>query len=173
MTVSPPTELPDPEASLSVERWAATSGSERSSRANLTLIGGGHRWRANAGGNGAVDALLRAVDSALAPLLGWAWCSSRMTSMRPVPGTRRRLRSPVGVRRRDAPDGPIYPGRAVHENVLQASVEAYVEAIAALLTDEGVDIAASVPSPGDTDRHETDPDHRSGAKDKIMSAYNS
>jgi len=79
----------------------------------------------------------------------------------------------VGVRRSGAPDGPIYPGHAVHDNVLQASVEAYVRAIAALLTDEGVDIAASVPSPGDTDRHETDPDHRSGAKDKIMTAYNS
>ena len=38
----------------------------------------------------------------------------------------------VGVRRSDAPDGPIYPGRAVHDNVLQASVEAYVNAIAAL-----------------------------------------
>ena len=42
----------------------------------------------------------------------------------------------------------------------QASVEAYVKAISALLTDEGVDIAAAVPSPGGTDRHETDPDHR-------------
>ena len=65
-----PADLPDTEATLSVERWSATSGSERPSRANLTLIGGGHRWRANAGGNGAVDALLRAVDNALAPLLG-------------------------------------------------------------------------------------------------------
>ena len=79
----------------------------------------------------------------------------------------------VGVRRSDAPDGPIYPGRAVHDNVLQASVEAYVSAIGALLTDEGVDIAAAVPSPGETVRHETDPDHQSGAKDRIMSAYNS
>jgi hypothetical protein len=79
----------------------------------------------------------------------------------------------VGVRRREVSDGPIYPGSAVHDNVLQASVEAYVEAIAALLADEGVDIAAAVPSPGDTTRDETDPDHRSGTKDKIMSAYNS
>ena len=78
----------------------------------------------------------------------------------------------VAVRRSDAPTVRPIPG-AVHDNVLQASVEAYVEAISALLTDEGVDIAAAVPSPGGTDRHETDPDHRSGAKDRIMSTYNS
>jgi hypothetical protein len=168
-----PTELPDSEASLAVERWSATSGSERSSRANLTLIGGGHRWRANAGGNGAVDALLRAVDNALAPLLGGAVVLVSYDVHAAGSGHEAKASIAVGVRRSDAPDGPIYPGRAVHDNVLQASVEAYVDAIAALLTDEGVDIAASVPSPGDTDRHETDPDHRTGAKDKIMSAYNS
>jgi hypothetical protein len=51
---------------LSIERWSATSGSERGSRASLVLHGGGHRWRAHADGNGAVDALMRAVDDALA-----------------------------------------------------------------------------------------------------------
>ena len=168
-----PAELPDTEAALSVERWSTTSGSERPSRANLTLIGGGHRWRANAGGNGAVDALLRAVDNALAPLLGLGVTLVSYDVHAAGSGHEAKASIAVGVRRSGAPDGPIYPGHAVHDNVLQASVEAYVRAIAALLTDEGVDIAASVPSPGDTDRHETDPDHRSGAKDKIMTAYNS
>ena len=174
MTVSPDRASAPPRPRLSVERWSATSGSERSSRANLTLVGGGHRWRANAGGNGAVDALMRAVDSALAPLLGEGVVLVVVRRPRqPGPGHEAKASITVGVRRSDAPDGPIYPGRAVHDNVLQASVEAYVDAIDALLTDEGVDIAAAVPSPGDTDRHETDPEHRSGAKDKIMSAYNS
>ena len=77
------------------------------------------------------------------------------------------------MRRSDAPDGPIYPGRAVHDNVLHASLDAYVDAINTLLADEGVDIASSVPSPGDTTTHDTDPEHQSGAKDDIMSAYNS
>ena len=61
---------PDTTPALSIERWSATSGSERGSRASLVLHGGGHRWRAHADGNGAVDALMRAVDDALAPLLG-------------------------------------------------------------------------------------------------------
>jgi hypothetical protein len=56
--------------------------------------------------------------------------------------------------------------------VLEASVGAYVDAVNALLADTGVDIASAVPSPGDTNTHETDPEHRSGAKDRIMSAYN-
>ena len=168
-----PDELPESEAALSVERWSATSGSERSSRANLTLVGGGHRWRANAGGNGAVDALLRAVDNALAPILGPGVVLVSYDVHAAGGGHEAKASIAVGIRRSDAPDGPIYPGRAVHDNVLQASVEAYVDAVSVLLTDEGVDIAASVPSPGDTDRHDTDPEHRTGAKDKIMSAYNS
>ncbi|MDQ3689442.1 MAG: hypothetical protein M3406_05295, partial [Chloroflexota bacterium] len=60
----------DTTSALSIERWSATSGSERGSRASLVLNGGGHRWRAHADGNGAIDALMRAVDDALAPLLG-------------------------------------------------------------------------------------------------------
>ena len=58
------------------------------------------------------------------------------------------------------------------ENVLEASVGAYVDAVNALLADTGVDIASAVPSPGETNTHDTDPEHRSGAKDRIMSAYN-
>ncbi len=173
MTVSPIGPSPELSTALAVERWAATSGSERSSRANLTIVGGGHRWRANAEGNGAVDALMRAVDRALEPLLGDGVVLVSYDVHAAGVGHEAKASITVGVRRRDVSDGPIYPGSGVHDNVLQASVEAYVTAIAALLKDEGVDIAAAVPSPGDTDRHETDPDHRSGTKDKIMSAYNS
>jgi hypothetical protein len=160
-------------ASLAVERWAASSGSERPSRANLILVGGGHRWRANAGGNGAIDALMRAVDSALAPLLGEGVVLVSYDVHAAGTGHEAKASITVGVRRTDAPDGPIHPGRAVHDNVLQASLDAYVDAINALLADEGVDIGASVPSPGDTTTHDTDPEHQSGAKDRIMSAYNS
>ena len=43
----------------------------------------------------------------------------------------------------------------------------------ALLADEGVDIAAAVPTPGATSRQESDPEHSTASKDRIMSAYNS
>lgn len=172
MTVSPIGPSPET-SSLAVERWAASSGSERTSRANLTIVGGGHRWRANAAGNGAVDALMRAVDRALEPLLGEGVTLVSYDVHAAGVGHEAKASIAVGVRRQEASDGPTYPGSAVDDNVLQASVAAYVEAIAALLADEDVDIAAAVPSPGDTTRDETDPDHRSGTKDKIMSAYNS
>ena len=102
-----PAELPDTEAALSVERWSATSGSERSSRANLTLVGGGHRWRANAGGNGAVDALLRAVDNALAPILGLGVTLASYDVHAAGSGHEAKASIAVGVRRSGAPDGPI------------------------------------------------------------------
>ena len=79
----------------------------------------------------------------------------------------------VGVQRRDQPDAPVYAGSAVDENLLQASVVAYIDAVNALLDAEGIDVASAVPSPGATQTHETDPDHRSSSKDDIMSAYNS
>ena len=168
-----PAKQSETSAALSIERWSATSGSARSSRANLILVGGGHRWRANAGGNGAVDALLHAVDNALTPLLGDGVVLVSYDVHATGSGHDAKASITVGVRRSNAPEAPIYPGRAVHDNILQASVEAYVDAIGALLTDEGVDIAASKPSPGDTDRHGSDPNHRADARDKIMSAYNS
>ncbi len=164
---------PAGQAQLSLERWSATSGSERGSRANLVLAGGGHRWRANADGNGAVDALMRAVDNALAPLLGTGVVLVAYDVHAAGAGHDARASVTVGVRRRDDETAPIHPGRAIHENVLEASVVAYVDAVNALLADEGIDIASAVPGPGETVRHDTDPDHRSGTKDRIMSAYNS
>ena len=158
---------------LNLERWSATSGSERSSRANLVLGGGGHRWRANADGNGAIDALMRAVDNALAPLLGSGVELVTYDVHATGAGHEAKASISVGVRRREADNAPVFAGSSVDENVLQASVVAYIEAVNALLAAEGIDIASAVPTPGETARHDTDPEHRSGAKDSIMSSYNS
>lgn len=173
MTLSPANTRPATEGELSLERWSATSGSERASRANLVVGGGGHRWRANADGNGAIDALMRAVDNALAPLLGSGVVLVSYDVHATGAGHDAKASISVGVRRRDDEGGPAYPGRSIDENVLQASVVAYIDAVNALLSAEGVDIASAVPTPGETVRHDTDPEHRSGAKDRIMSAYNS
>lgn len=159
--------------SISIERWSATSGSDRPSRANLILSGGGHQWRAHADGNGAIDALMRAVDRALEPLLGTGVELATYDVHATGPGHETKASIAVSVRSRDDADGPTYPGRAVHENVLEASLAAYVDALNTLLTHRETDIAGGVPSAGETDREETDPEHRAGAKDRIMSAYNS
>jgi hypothetical protein len=173
MTLSTAGTDPGTDTGLSLERWSATSGSERASRANLVLAGGGHRWRANADGNGAIDALMRAVDNALAPLLGEGVVLATYDVHATGAGHEATATISVSVRRREDPDGPIYPGRASGENVLGASVAAYVDAVNTLLADEGIDIASAVPTPGSTSTHDTDPEHRSGARERIMSAYNS
>lgn len=162
----------DPTTALSIERWSATSGSERGSRASLVIRGGGHRWRAHADGNGAIDALLRAVDVALAPLLGEGVALATYDVHATGPGHETKASVSLSVRSLADDDAPLYPGRSLSENVLEASVTAYVDAVNALLVDTGVDVASSVPAPGATDTHDTDPEHRSGAKERIMSAYN-
>ena len=173
MTLSPSDTRPSTAGELHLERWAASSGSERGSRANLVLSGGGHRWRANADGNGAIDALLRAVDNALAPLLGDGVTLVSFEVHANGTGHEAQADVSVGVQRRDQPSSPVYTGGGMDVNLLQASVVAYIDAVNALLAAEGIDVASAVPSPGETQTHETDPEHRSSSKDDIMSAYNS
>lgn len=159
-------------ADLRLERWSATSGSERRSRATVVLRGGGHRWRASADGNGAIDALMRAVDNALAPVLEDGVVLASYDVDAEGAGHESRATISLGVRRRGDPPGQLYPGGAAHENVLEASVVAYLDGINALVADEGIDIASAVPTPGPTARHDTDSDHPSAATDRIMSVYN-
>jgi hypothetical protein len=45
-------------------------GSNVRSRGAVVIVSGDHEWRASADGNGPIDALYRAVDEALAGVLG-------------------------------------------------------------------------------------------------------
>src|SRR5215210_2274436 len=54
---------------LHLARWTVTSGSTARSRGAVVIASGDHQWEASAEGNGAVDALFRAVDKALAGVL--------------------------------------------------------------------------------------------------------
>ena len=54
---------------VTLARWTVTSGSNARSRGAVILEAGDHHWRASADGNGAIDALYRAVDKALAEIL--------------------------------------------------------------------------------------------------------
>ena len=59
----------DPADTLHLARWTVTSGSNANSRGAVVIAAGDHQWEASAEGNGAVDALFRAVDKALAGVL--------------------------------------------------------------------------------------------------------
>ena len=54
---------------IHLARWSCTTGSNVQSRGVVVLESGDHRWEAAAEGNGAVDALFGAVDTALAAVL--------------------------------------------------------------------------------------------------------
>jgi hypothetical protein len=115
---------------------------------------------------------MRAVDNALAPLLEDGVVLASYDIDAEGAGHESRATISLSVRRRDDPPGQLYPGRAAHENVLEASVVAYLDGINALVADEGVDIASAVPTPAPTARQNTDSDHRSATTDRIMSVYN-
>ena len=55
--------------SIQLVRWTCNTGSNARSRGAVVLQGGEHRWQASAEGIGPVDALYRAVDSALHDVL--------------------------------------------------------------------------------------------------------
>jgi LeuA allosteric (dimerisation) domain len=173
MTATQPTPAaqPAPDASLAIERWSATSGSGRDSRASVVLRGGGHRWRAHADGNGAVDALMRAVDRALESLLGSGVELATYEVHATGPGHDTAGAVAISLRPRGDEDAPLYPGRGVHDNILEASLVAYVEGLSRLLADRGVDLAAAPAVAAASDRA-SDTDARDRARERLMSAYN-
>jgi hypothetical protein len=124
---------------LHLARWTVTSGSNVQSRGAVVIASGDHQWEASAEGNGAIDALFRAVDRALAGvltghprLLGY---DVRALGEGPdATGVVTVTISPpeaAGGRRATG----RYTAEARNENIIAASVDAYVEAINQLLAE--------------------------------------
>lgn len=138
---------PVPAAAFAVERWSASSGNRRDSRADVVLAGGGRHWRAHATGNGAIDALLRAVDLALAPVLGAGVELQTYNVHATGDGHDAVAAVTLTLRARsDDAHAPAYPGRGNHENVLEASLVAYVDAVNRMLAHGNVDVSAAAPA---------------------------
>jgi LeuA allosteric (dimerisation) domain len=180
MTTAYPTPessaTPDSSETFSVERWSATSASHRDSRADLVLSGAGRRWRAHATGNGAVDALLRAVDTALAPVLGDGVELQTYNVHATGEGHDTAAVVTLSLRQRtDEAHAPSYPGRGTHENILEASLVAYVDGINRLVAHGGIDVAAAAPLPGETDLPGRDEEATDASKrhhDRFMEMFN-
>ncbi len=127
-----------PEDSLQLTRWTATSGSNIRSRGAVVIASGDHEWRASAEGNGAIDALFRAVDTALAEVLtghprllaydihalGEGTDTIGVVTVRIAP--------PLIEGERGSGE---YGGEARGPNVIAASIEAYVTALNAMLAE--------------------------------------
>ena len=127
-----------PADSLQLARWTASSGSNARSRGAVVIASGDHEWRASAEGNGAIDALYRAVDEALAGVLtghprllaydihalGEGTDTIGAVSVRIAPPD-------IGGERGTGE----YAGQASGPNIIAASIEAYIAALNTLLAE--------------------------------------
>lgn len=133
---SPPTAT-DP--TLHLTRWTVTSGSNVQSRGAVVIEAGTHHWRASAEGNGAVDALFKAVDAALADVLRGhpRLVGYDVHALAEGPEAEGlvivAIEPPAGLEG-DRSSG-LYQGRARSTNIIAASIEGYVEALNAMLAE--------------------------------------
>ena len=132
--------VPDVEArALHLTRWTVTSGSSVQSRGAVVVTAGDHHWRASATGNGAVDALFRAVDEALAEVLAGhpRLVAYDVHAVAQGPDAEGEVivaiappETAAGAR-----GGGQYTGSARSTNIIAASIEAYIDAINTMLAE--------------------------------------
>jgi 2-isopropylmalate synthase len=126
------------EATLQLARWTVTAGSNVRSRGAVVITSGDHEWRASATGNGAIDALYRAIDKALLDVLGG---HPRLLAFDvhalgegsdTVGGVTVRVAPPERSGERGTGE---YGGEARDPSIIAASIEAYVLALNAMLAE--------------------------------------
>jgi hypothetical protein len=133
---TPTTSAPD--ATIHLARWTVTSGSNVQSRGAVILAAGDRQWESSAEGTGAIDALYRAVDQALREVLDGqprllAYDIHALGEGSDTIGA-------VAVRVAPPPhEGERgtgeYTGEARGRNIVAASIEAYIQAVNAMLAE--------------------------------------
>jgi hypothetical protein len=152
---------------LHLARWTVTSGSNAQSRGAVVIDAGDHHWRASAEGNGAVDALLKAVDAALADVLQGHPRLVGYDVHALAEGPEAEGLVIVAVQP-PAGEGPraqgLYNGKARSTNIIAASIEAYVEALNAMLAE--AHWAGAAESAGKGRRRASEPHGRRASIDR-------
>ena len=122
---------------LHLVRWTVASGSNVQSRGAVVVGAGGHRWKAAAEGNGPIDALFRAVDEAVREVLTGhprlvGYDIHALAEGPDAEGEVRVRIAPPAAAEGARSEGE-YEGAARSTNIVAASIEAYIEAINAML----------------------------------------
>src|SRR5215207_1078945 len=130
----------DPADTLHLARWTVTSGSNVNSRGAVVIAAGDHQWEASAEGNGAVDALFRAVDKAIVGVLTGhprllAYDVHAVAEGPDAEGKVTVTIAPPTDAEGDRAEGR-YTGEITSTNIIAASIEAYIDAINELLAEE-------------------------------------
>ena len=132
------------DAPVRLEGWSVSSSKGGSSQGDVALVVNGQAVSAQAEGNGPVDALFVAVDTAVEPLIGWF---PRLTDyeIRAVSGGEdAQGRVMVRARRSIDPEGTAetVTGHGLSTNIIEASLEAYTAALEKLLWHESAAVTA-------------------------------
>ncbi len=132
-----PTDTATP--TIRLARWTVTSGSNAQSRGAVVIAAGDHQWEASAEGNGAIDALYGAVDKALSGVLTGqprllAYDIHALGEGKDTIGAISVRVAPPDVEGRRG-EGE-YAGEARGTNIIAASIEAYIQALNAMLAEE-------------------------------------
>ena len=131
--------MSDQTATLHLERWTVSSGSNVQSRGAVVIGSGDHQWNGAAEGNGPVDALFRAVDAALEDVLTGhprlvAYDVHAVAEGPDAEGlVTDRIAPPASAEGQRATGK--YTGSSSDVNIIAASIEAYIGAIDQLLAE--------------------------------------
>src|SRR5690349_23581085 len=145
------------ETTLHLTRWSVSSGSNVRSRGVVVIEAGDHHWRGSAEGNGAVDALYRAVDEALSEVLAGhpRLVSYDVHALAEGPDAEGAVKitvvPPAGAAGARA-EGR-YDGSSASTNIIAASIEAYIEGLNAMLAEAHWAGAAETAGKGRTTAH--------------------
>jgi 2-isopropylmalate synthase len=125
---------------LHLARWTVTSGSNVNSRGAVVIASGDHQWEAASEGNGAVDALFRAIDRALADVLTGhpRLLAYDVHAVAEGPDAEGLVTVSIAppADAEGARGSGRYTGESTSTNIIAASIEAYIAAVNLLLAEE-------------------------------------
>ncbi len=125
-------------STLQLTRWTVTSGSNVRSRGAVVIEAGERHWRGSAEGNGAVDALYRAVDKALVDVLAGhpRLVGYDVHAIAEGPDAEGLVSVAIEPPAADGARGSgRYAASTQSANIIAASIEAYVGALNAMLAE--------------------------------------
>ncbi len=115
-------------ASIVLDGWSVTSSHGGRSAGSVRVTVDGEERSGEATGNGPVNALFRAVDDAIRPILGWEPTLDEYEIKAVTEGEDAQGRVFIRCRRSidEGPEALVVTGHGLSTNIIEASLEAYV-----------------------------------------------
>ena len=125
---------------VQIEHWASASRQGESSSGNVSLFYEGRTFRAFAGGNGPVDALLSAVDNALEQIIDGRprLVDYQLKSVGQGEDAQGEATVKIAAPTADGEAPEIFTGHGLSTNVVEASLRAYLAAVNKLIAEHPV-----------------------------------